>query len=212
MRESTEKKLFCLSIIISYILVYVFVTLNPSINGFNIQRFFTGIAIIGLLIFLWNFAEIVRLEHIMNTILLLSLVGVVLSGIMTYSHYNSTEGFCPVSADGEIPCDIVNKSIYAEIMGFPVAILGILGYLFIFLFGTILKNKVLYSQKITVVQKYKHRLESIFVTVILLAIFFTLWLNYVQFVLLKTLCLECEFSAITITMLFLLSLMVWRRK
>ena len=60
-------------------------------------------------------------------LLLLAICGVVVSAMALRVHYSaSTE---PCSINEKWDCGIVNHSQFAEVAGFPVAAIGILGYL-----------------------------------------------------------------------------------
>src|SRR3989344_463689 len=64
------------------------------------------------------------------TLALLALAGLGIMSYLTYIHYASAKSFCDISA--EVSCDVVTTSIYSEIFGIPVSVLGI------FYFGTVL--------------------------------------------------------------------------
>jgi uncharacterized membrane protein len=53
------------------------------------------------------------------------LVGLGISGYLTYVHYAGIEPICAASGG----CEKVQSSDYAELAGIPVALLGLLGYL-----------------------------------------------------------------------------------
>ena len=67
---------------------------------------------------------------LVQAILISAALGFIISAYSTYSHYSaSTETFCDFGAT--VSCSVVNKSIYSEIVGIPVAIIGMAGYLLI---------------------------------------------------------------------------------
>ncbi len=67
------------------------------------------------------------------TMSILSFFGAVISAYLVYLHYvESASDICNISET--LNCDIVNKSIYAEIFNVPVAILGLIAYLCFFVF------------------------------------------------------------------------------
>ncbi|HEX7456081.1 MAG TPA: vitamin K epoxide reductase family protein [Candidatus Nanoarchaeia archaeon] len=112
-----------------------------------------------------------------------ALVSVAGFGIMlylTYIHYESAQGyFCDIS--GDISCSQVAQSAYSEILGIPVAILG-LGY-FAFIFLLVLLNKK----------------KEIFQFILLLTIFVlvpSLYLSFVEFFKIKAFCVLCEASKV----------------
>jgi uncharacterized membrane protein len=57
-----------------------------------------------------------------------SFVGFVISGVLVLNHYHAADAaFCGV---GEwASCNTVNRSAYSEVLGVPVALLGMLGFL-----------------------------------------------------------------------------------
>lgn len=69
-------------------------------------------------------------QKLVYAILILSLIGFVIS---LYSLLHNTGfvagSFCTI--DEVIDCDIVNKGSYSQIAGIPVALIGVLGYLFL---------------------------------------------------------------------------------
>ena len=78
-------------------------------------------------------------------IIILSLLGIFLSGYSLYAHYSPNPStICNFSET--FSCDAVNKSQYAEIAGIPVALVGFGGYALLALlsFG-ILKGKTFHK-------------------------------------------------------------------
>ena len=110
----------------------------------------------------------------------ISLVGVGVMAYLTYIHYESAERyFCDIS--GDISCSEVAQSAYSEILGIPVAILGI-GY-FALVFLLVLLNKK----------------REIFQLIFLLTLFVlvpSLYLSWVEFFMIKAFCVLCEASKV----------------
>lgn len=68
-------------------------------------------------------------------IAVLSVAGVVVSGISLQRHYaKSTTEFCDISQ--KFSCDIVNRSEYSTLAGIPVAGIGVAGYAALFVLST----------------------------------------------------------------------------
>ncbi|MCJ2512530.1 MAG: vitamin K epoxide reductase family protein [Candidatus Thermoplasmatota archaeon] len=65
---------------------------------------------------------------VLRLILVLSLVGLAVSGYLTYVHYNRAEGVCPIGGG----CSDVWDSEYSVVFGIPVALIGFLGYVALF--------------------------------------------------------------------------------
>jgi uncharacterized membrane protein len=55
----------------------------------------------------------------------LAVLGVMVSGYLTWVHYAGIEPFCSAVSD----CERVQSSDYSELAGVPVAVIGVVGYL-----------------------------------------------------------------------------------
>jgi uncharacterized membrane protein len=76
----------------------------------------------------------------MTAIALLAVAGVAVSSVSLYEHFaTSSTSFCDFSQS--FNCDIVNRSAYSTVLGVPVALIGIIGYLLIIALATIYRNK-----------------------------------------------------------------------
>ena len=107
---------------------------------------------------------------------------------LTYLHYKpSASSIC--NFGDYLNCDIVNQSTYSELFGIPVAILGLLTYLFLFLVGrAMLKNYKFYK-----IWKWLRpfRIFWIMFAVIAVGVLFSLYLSYIEFFVLRALCIFC---------------------
>ena len=93
-------------------------------------------------------------------------------------------------------CQDVLSSNYSDIVGIPVALLGIIYYLFILL------NSLTYI---------KHRSKfSVFILSFLPSVgfLFSIWLVYLQLAVINAICIYCMGSALSSTLLFIFSLIV----
>jgi len=69
-------------------------------------------------------------QRLLIAIIVLSAAGLAISGYSLAHKTSFVSGaFCTISAT--FNCDLVNKGPYSEIFGIPVALIGILGYLFL---------------------------------------------------------------------------------
>ena len=76
-------------------------------------------------------------------ILSLSIIGFGIMAYLTYIHYANTKSFCDISET--VSCDVVTTSIYSEIFGLPISILG-LGYFGLtFLLSAFYRKKLFYQ-------------------------------------------------------------------
>lgn len=59
--------------------------------------------------------------------IVLSVIGLGLASYLTYIHYSGTQVLCTSDA-----CELVQTSVYSKLAGVPVALLGLIGYVLIF--------------------------------------------------------------------------------
>jgi vitamin-K-epoxide reductase (warfarin-sensitive) len=110
------------------------------------------------------------------TIAVLSLAGAIVSGVSLERHYaKSATSFCDLGE--KFNCDIVNRSEQSEVMGIPVAAIGVVGYAVLFVFSTF----------------YRSRAETPFRLLAAAAagLLFALYLTYVEGYILMTWCVLC---------------------
>jgi len=124
-----------------------------------------------------------------GAVLVLSFAGFLDSAYLSLQHYLGFEVTCSLVHG----CEQVLTSSYSVMFGIPVALLGVLYYLAVFL----------------AMVAYLDRKQFVFflVAVILpiIGFFFTLWFLFVQAILLKAFCLYCLVSAGITVGLFVLS-------
>lgn len=112
----------------------------------------------------------------------LSIVGLLISGYLTWAHYAQTSVVC-IGSSG---CDTVQRSTYATITGIPVALLGILGYLSILgflLLGQARGPLASYSPLITF-------------GLCLIGAAYSLYLTYLELFVILAICQYCVASAL----------------
>lgn len=121
-------------------------------------------------------------------IVLLCLCGMALSTASLRSHYaTSATDYCDLNQI--FNCDIVNRSKFSEILGIPVALVGLAGYVVI-LGLTSRKNKIL---------------QMLRLCMSLGGLVFALYLAYIEEHVLRTWCLLCIGSLIAIAGIALIS-------
>lgn len=129
-----------------------------------------------------------------NVILFFALIGTSVSVYALFHNVGFASGaFC--SLNETFDCDIVNKGPYSQIAGIPVALIGVIGYLFIFISA--------------LVQLYKPKDKSIAQFLLLASIgglLFSFYLTGIEFAILKTWCLLCITSQVSILIIFSFSL------
>jgi uncharacterized membrane protein len=74
-------------------------------------------------------------KYIKLTLVILALIGAVVSGYLWYHHNVLVSGsdgaLVPCKIGESFNCDLVNTSVYAEILGVPIAAFGLLAYLLV---------------------------------------------------------------------------------
>ena len=122
----------------------------------------------------------------------LAVLGILVSAYMTVYKLTDNPNMCL----GNGGCSTVNSSKYAELYGIPVAVIGIGGYLSILVFLWLERSNSFLTSNGTLV---------VF-ALALLGFLFTLYLIYVELALIHALCPFCVTSQITMTVLFILSI------
>ena len=122
----------------------------------------------------------------------LAILGVAVSIYMTIYKITLNNAMCV----GSHACADVNNSQYSAIYGFPVAGVGVLGYL------AILGTLILETRGSAF---FKENAVMLNFGLALIGFAFTLYLVYVELVLIKALCPFCVTSQVTMTILFIVS-------
>lgn len=79
-------------------------------------------------------------RRLLSAIAVLAIAGMVISSVSLYHHYGtSTSSFCDLGEN--FNCDIVNRSVYSTVLGIPVALVGIIGYLSLLVLTTLCRAK-----------------------------------------------------------------------
>ena len=121
----------------------------------------------------------------------LVILGLLVSVYMTIFKITSNENMCVGSKD----CSIVNASRYSEVNKIPVAVIGVGGYAALLAILWLERRPGFIKQNGTM----------IFFALSLIGFFFTLYLIFVEIVLIKAYCPFCITSQVAMTLIFILS-------
>jgi len=121
----------------------------------------------------------------------LTVLGLLVSIYMTIYKLTNNESMC-IGSGG---CSIVNASGYSEVNGIPVAVVGVAGYLSIL--------AVLFLERKAGL--FQENASMILFGLTLTGFLFTAWLIFVEVALLKAYCPFCITSQITMTIIFILT-------
>jgi len=119
-------------------------------------------------------------------IAVLALAGAVVSGLALQVHYSVTTSPCSINEKWD--CGIVNHSSYSMILGIPVALIGLAGYLAILWLGVA-------------------RQRAVLVFASLAGLAFSLYLAHIERDILGVWCLYCVISLAVIAVIVFLSIL-----
>jgi len=132
-------------------------------------------------------------SYLIPLILVVSIIGFSDALYLTAKHFSGEAPECSILQG----CEVVTTSSYSEIYGIPVALLGVVYYLFIFLFTLWYKDSEneLYLQ--------------FFPWISVLGLLASLWFVYLQMFVIRAICQYCMLSAITSTLIFILGMTIF---
>ena len=134
-------------------------------------------------------------------IMLLSIIGIYLGITLTQFHYalldkqnNPSAELLPCTLGESFNCDLVNSSPYSELFGIPVAFLGFLFYLFLFISCGVCFWKKEYATKIMILAHI----------MVIIGVLFSAYLFYIAYFVIGALCPYCIImDTLNITLLIL---------
>jgi vitamin-K-epoxide reductase (warfarin-sensitive) len=136
------------------------------------------------------------LQRLFSLTAILAVCGVAVSSVSLQHHYaKSKTAYCDIG--NTFNCDIVNRSEYSEVLGIPVAMIGMAGYGAIVVLATM----------------YRERRESpilIFAGAVA-GLAFALYLTYIEARVLGVWCIVCLSSLVIISVLAIVSGALWFR-
>ncbi|HKN36083.1 MAG TPA: vitamin K epoxide reductase family protein [Terriglobales bacterium] len=131
-----------------------------------------------------------RSRRILLVIALLAVAGVGVSSVSLAHHYaKSKTSYCDFGET--FNCDMVNRSVYSVVMGVPVALIGVVGYLALLAMATVYRSKA--------------ETPAMLLIGALAGLAFALYLTYVEALVLAVWCILCLSSFTLIFAIALLS-------
>jgi uncharacterized membrane protein len=130
-------------------------------------------------------------KRLKQVIIVLTVLGLLVSIYMTIYKVTNNESMC-IGSGG---CSLVNASGYSSVRGIPVAIFGVIGYLSIL--------ALLYLE--TKPGFFQTNGSMLLFAVTLTGFLFTVWLIYVEVALIGAYCPFCITSQISMTLIFILT-------
>lgn len=146
----------------------------------------------------------------LKIISVVSILAIIVFSYLLYIHYKPSESkFCNFGEG--FNCDIVNKSIYSEIFGIPVSLLGALTFLAVFILSRLsLQN---YKKKVSYyfIFDSKFMIETIF-WVSAASLLFALYLVYIEAFVLYSFCIFCLIGDILIIITLIVSYILMKEE
>lgn len=130
-----------------------------------------------------------KIKKRLKWFLALNVLALLDTGYLIYLHYKPTATEWCKFGD-KFDCDVVNKSIYAEIFDIPVAVLGFATYLVLFALAWIIRKKVGATHT-------KALLWFMF-ALTAIGVLFSGYLTYIEFFVLGAICIFCVVQQIII--------------
>ena len=137
-----------------------------------------------------QFAVSTTTRRIYGAIAILAVAGAIVSSVSLYHHYGKDKTtYCDFGEN--FNCDIVNRSPYSKIMGIPVALIGILGYLSLLALATFYREKA--------------ETPGMLLLAATLGLGLAIYLTYIEAYVLATWCILCLSSFTVIVLITVLS-------
>ena len=151
-----------------------------------------------------------RYNFLYFTFLPVSFLGFLDASYLTVKHFVGTPLPCSVLHG----CEEVTTSQYSVIGGIPVALLGAVYYLAIFiLILSVLRRNMFSSSGVeNVADANEDKLLNLTVRLTVIGLLASLWFIYLQLFVIKAICLYCMFSAFTSITLFVFGIIVLKFK
>ena len=136
-------------------------------------------------------------RRLLLAISLLAVTGIVVSSVSLNHHYGSSKtSYCDLGEN--FNCDIVNRSTYSTLLGIPVALIGIIGYLGLLALSTVYRSKA--------------ETPILLLIASVAGLGFALYLTYIEGFVLAAWCVLCLSSLALISSICVLSSLVARSR
>lgn len=118
----------------------------------------------------------------------LSLLGILISGYLTWAHYANTTVLC-IGSSG---CEIVQQSVYSTVAGTPVALFGLIGYMLIVGLLVVEERRTPFASNVPL----------LIFGLTLIGAAYSAYLTYLELFVIFAICQYCVTSAIIMLILF----------
>jgi uncharacterized membrane protein len=132
------------------------------------------------------------MKKIYWSFLLLGTIGFLDSLYLAIIHFTNNSVVC----NGTNECDLVLTSSYATFLGIPLALFGIIFYIYIIIISTLMLEKIKLGQNVT---------PKLIVPFAFIGFVASMYFVYIQAFVLNAYCTYCMVSAVSSTIIFILA-------
>jgi uncharacterized membrane protein len=130
-----------------------------------------------------------KIEKKYQILFYLSFIGIIISGYLISIHYLTYGSICDFNEI--VSCTLVDKSDYSSFFGIPVSLYGLVGYSILAMISFLLYKKINIKNNIKKIVN-----EKTFLFLATFAAIISLYLTYIEFFVIKTICVFCILSQI----------------
>jgi uncharacterized membrane protein len=121
----------------------------------------------------------------------LSLIGILISGYLLGIHYETYGSICDFNE--VVSCTLVDQSVYSSFFGIPVSLYGLVGYSILAVISFILYKKINVNNFLKKIIN-----EKSFLALSTFAVVISLYLTYMEFFVIRSICVFCVLSQVNI--------------
>jgi len=138
----------------------------------------------------------------LKIIIACSILAILVFSYLLYLHYEPTESeFCNFGES--FNCDIVNKSIYSEIMGIPISLLGALTFIGVLILSSLSLND--FKTNVSSLMINSELMIKLIFWISVIGLLFALYLVYIEAFVLYSFCIFCLIGDILIITTLIIS-------
>ena len=143
-------------------------------------------------------------KKLLQCLVILEILAILISSYLIYLHYKEGKSFCDISE--RFNCDIVNKSLYSELFGIPVALFGLITFLIMLGLTYNLFNKK--SMNLFGFQLDYHNTIYLLFAILIFSVLFSAYLVYIELFVLLSICLFCVVLDILIILMLIIIILL----
>jgi uncharacterized membrane protein len=165
--------------------VFVAVLTMSILSSTETDWFALGVIAVTFVGFVAATAVVILRQRVKLAVVIMSVVGLAISAYMAYVETTASSAVCGAIGD----CNAVQQSSYAFILGIPIGVIGLLGYLLMLGLGLML---------ILSPVSFQSRLVQVFQVIVAFSGLFTIYLTFLEPFVIGAVCAWCLLSALLV--------------